>query len=496
MPQRADDRSSTRDRSIGTSGKDQVNDPWDERDDDHYLSDDDGTDGALSDDAPLLSRAPSFLDHSAAADSASAGASAERPYSDRDRRGEQRRAPTSHIKMQRMNSQTGSREEYRDTDHIMPGSKHHNGGGGDKSSPGDEDEVGYKGYGGTNDLRTSSDGKRKGEEEDDPSSEPRTEVRAVDQEDYEEGDMSLDDLFDASRTAAENKSVLISHELDRMGFGRYQILLWTLCGFGYFIDLLWAQALGLIITPVLNEFAAGNAQSGLLSTAFSVGLTIGAFMWGFLVDVIGRKWSFYCTCLIASIFGIASGGANSYAALCVLMAFVGIGVGGNIPIDATITLEFLPTVSTLLLALCVLSKGNSRPCNLLMSTLSHPRAPETALPASAPRRLPAAGRAGLQRDRVRLHPALLVQPLAQQRRDDRRAGHLHARREHGLALHALHPRRHHARHLLRALRRLQVPRIALLPALARARARRAPRRRADRRLQPRPPPAQVLPRRL
>ena len=79
----------------------------------------------------------------------------------------------------------------------------------------------------------------------------------------------------------------------------------------------------------MSLFIASNI--GLLSTAFSVGLTIGAFSWGILVDVIGRRWSFNLTCLISGVFGIAAGASPSYIALRVLVAFVGVGVGGNIP---------------------------------------------------------------------------------------------------------------------------------------------------------------------
>jgi MFS family permease len=67
--------------------------------------------------------------------------------------------------------------------------------------------------------------------------------------------------------------------------------------------------------------------------------------------VIGRRWSFNLTCLISGVFGIASGGSPSFTALRVLVAFVGVGVGGNIPIDATITLEILPTNRRFLLAM-------------------------------------------------------------------------------------------------------------------------------------------------
>lgn len=65
--------------------------------------------------------------------------------------------------------------------------------------------------------------------------------------------LSLDDLFDDSKTAKENKSLLMSYELDRMGMGRYQWCVFFLCGLGFFIDLLWAQATGLILVPIKNE---------------------------------------------------------------------------------------------------------------------------------------------------------------------------------------------------------------------------------------------------
>ncbi|SNX87481.1 related to PHO84 - high-affinity inorganic phosphate transporter [Melanopsichium pennsylvanicum] len=164
-------------------------------------------------------------------------------------------------------------------------------------------------------------------------------------------ELTFQDVFDPTKTLNENKSMMISAELDRMGMGKYQICIWFLCGCGYFIDLLWAQALGLIVTQVAYEFDGEiHGATGPLQTAFSTGLTVGAFFFGFAVDVVGRRWSFYLTTFIASVFGIASGGARSFDTLCVLCAFIGFGIGGNIPIDATITLEFLPTNRRFLVA--------------------------------------------------------------------------------------------------------------------------------------------------
>ena len=88
-----------------------------------------------------------------------------------------------------------------------------------------------------------------------------------------------------------------------------------------------------------------------MQVAFSAGLTAGAFFWGVTVDIIGRWWAFNLTCLIAAVFGLGLGGCETYTTFLVITAFVGFGIGGNIPIDTTICLEFIPQSKRFLLAL-------------------------------------------------------------------------------------------------------------------------------------------------
>jgi len=85
----------------------------------------------------------------------------------------------------------------------------------------------------------------------------------------------------------EKKCILINRELDSHGMGKYQWYIWCLCGFGYLLDLLWAQAFGLVLQPLRQEMGFPANESGNISVAFSSGLTAGAFVWGFLVDIIG-----------------------------------------------------------------------------------------------------------------------------------------------------------------------------------------------------------------
>ncbi|KAL8766541.1 MAG: hypothetical protein Q9209_006684 [Squamulea sp. 1 TL-2023] len=168
-------------------------------------------------------------------------------------------------------------------------------------------------------------------------------------------------------TLYEKKALLVNRELDSHGMGKYQwyqvhdftypVRLMTfrhiffLCGMGYMIDLLYAQAFGLVEPALKQELGFSTEESGNLFSSFSAGLCAGAFVWGVLVDIIGRQYAFNLTVLITSIFGLCLGAPSNYNGILVLTAFVGFGVGGNIPIDTTITLEFIPQNRRFLLAL-------------------------------------------------------------------------------------------------------------------------------------------------
>lgn len=53
----------------------------------------------------------------------------------------------------------------------------------------------------------------------------------------------------------------------------------------------------------------------------------------------GRWWSFNLTVLITFVFGTAVAGVSRYTTYLLFSALGAFGIGGNIPIDTTITLE-------------------------------------------------------------------------------------------------------------------------------------------------------------
>ncbi|KAK5461049.1 hypothetical protein LTS15_003112 [Exophiala xenobiotica] len=162
-----------------------------------------------------------------------------------------------------------------------------------------------------------------------------------------ENDLSLGAILKGTAarplTNFERKAALINAELDKLGMGKYQWCIWFLCGFGYFLDLAWAQGVGLIASAVYQEMGVPAGSYGNIWSCANAGLAVGALGWGLLVDIIGRRWAFNLTCLITSVFGLLLAAPKyNYSAICGIYFLASVGLGGNIPIDATIALEFLP----------------------------------------------------------------------------------------------------------------------------------------------------------
>jgi len=62
-------------------------------------------------------------------------------------------------------------------------------------------------------------------------------------------------------TLYEKKCILINREIDSHGMGKYQWYIWSLCGFGYLLDLMWAQAFGLVLGSLEQELGFPGSSS-------------------------------------------------------------------------------------------------------------------------------------------------------------------------------------------------------------------------------------------
>lgn len=99
------------------------------------------------------------------------------------------------------------------------------------------------------------------------------------------------------------------------------------------------------------EFDIDEKTVRYTTSAVFFGLCIGSSVWGIGSDIFGRRIAFTMTLLISSVFGILSTYAGTWAWVCFFYAALGFGVGGNLPVDGALFLEFLPEGSTSLLTL-------------------------------------------------------------------------------------------------------------------------------------------------
>ncbi|CAK7231083.1 hypothetical protein SCUCBS95973_007792 [Sporothrix curviconia] len=136
------------------------------------------------------------------------------------------------------------------------------------------------------------------------------------------------------------KAQVLNQAVQAIGMGRYQWQLFGVVGFGWASDNLWPIVTSLIFTPITNEF--NPARPPLLTLAQNLGLLAGAVFWGFGCDVFGRRWAFNATLGLAAVWGLVAASAPNFAAIAVFDALWSFGVGGNLPVDSAIFLEFLP----------------------------------------------------------------------------------------------------------------------------------------------------------
>ncbi|KAE9990372.1 hypothetical protein EG327_001510 [Venturia inaequalis] len=149
----------------------------------------------------------------------------------------------------------------------------------------------------------------------------------------------------------DRKSKVINKAIQDIGMGRYQWELFMLCGMGWLADNLWMQGLALVLPQLSAEFGVSSSKVKTTTLVTFIGLSIGSTFWGVASDIIGRRIAFNATLLICGVFGALVAAGPSWIVTALLFGCMGLGVGGNLPVDGALFLEFIPATSQNLLTL-------------------------------------------------------------------------------------------------------------------------------------------------
>jgi putative MFS transporter len=102
--------------------------------------------------------------------------------------------------------------------------------------------------------------------------------------------------------------------------------------------------IGFVLAFIIKPWNLTFGESAIILLSSGVGAILGAFIWGRLADVIGRRKVFMATVLN---FSVASGilaltPENGWVFLSTFRFFVGFGVGGLYVVDLPLVQEFVP----------------------------------------------------------------------------------------------------------------------------------------------------------
>ncbi|KAK4937230.1 Filamentous Growth Regulator [Elasticomyces elasticus] len=154
---------------------------------------------------------------------------------------------------------------------------------------------------------------------------------------------SDDEVFSMSEVdpVLDAKMRLVNRTMDEIGWTNLHLKLFFLNGFGYAADSLILALQAVTSSQAALEFQPSFSYG--LNVAVYTGMLLGVLFWGLGADVIGRRFAFNISLFSSSIFAIVAGASPSWIVLATFVALAAFGAGGNLVLDTTVFLEYLPS---------------------------------------------------------------------------------------------------------------------------------------------------------
>ncbi|WP_368658170.1 MFS transporter [Metabacillus halosaccharovorans] len=116
----------------------------------------------------------------------------------------------------------------------------------------------------------------------------------------------------------------------------------SIAGLGWMFDAMDVGILSFIIAALQVEWNLTSSQMGWIGSMNSIGMAVGALVFGLMADKVGRKQVFIVTLLLFSVGSGLSAFVTSYALFLTLRFFIGAGLGGELPVASTLVSESVP----------------------------------------------------------------------------------------------------------------------------------------------------------
>ncbi|MDQ0230802.1 MFS transporter [Metabacillus malikii] len=116
----------------------------------------------------------------------------------------------------------------------------------------------------------------------------------------------------------------------------------SVAGLGWMFDAMDVGILSFIIAALKVDWDLTSNQMGWIGSMNSIGMAVGALVFGVMADRVGRKNVFIITLLLFSIGSGLSAFVTSLTMFLILRFFIGMGLGGELPVASTLVSESVP----------------------------------------------------------------------------------------------------------------------------------------------------------
>jgi MFS transporter, PHS family, inorganic phosphate transporter len=154
----------------------------------------------------------------------------------------------------------------------------------------------------------------------------------------EEGKHMADEMADeqnATGTSAGDFS-----ESDNAGISKTHWKIMLISGMGFFTDAYDLFIIGVVMAMLKHMWTISKLEEGLVESTALLAAAFGALLFGRVADMVGRKRIYGVEVLVLAAGAIGSAFAPNILWLIALRFVLGVGIGGDYPVSATIMSEY------------------------------------------------------------------------------------------------------------------------------------------------------------
>ena len=136
---------------------------------------------------------------------------------------------------------------------------------------------------------------------------------------------------------------MILERLENLPVGSFHYKLLVVTGLGWLFDSMDTGLISFVLPILAKEWGLSPEQVGWIGSIGLIGMALGAVLAGTIADRFGRKNVFAATVILYSVATGLCAVAWSYESLLTFRFLVGFGLGGELPVAATLMSEYAPT---------------------------------------------------------------------------------------------------------------------------------------------------------